>query len=358
MKGGGKVDSVEKNKVRELLFFLLSVLVFIFSISYSAYAKNQELYDNRQLIMAYIMVIRPLIGVSFVLLSAGLLAKVGFLDVGRLSAKEKKMLFFIGLILIGILFFYMLLMGVLCTGLQYAGTDNWVKAIIDSELYNILYQPFRSTYYKEVYLLRDMIGIIGAFFLFLSKSKLGNGIVRERQDNNSSIGKAKVGQILFLGVSGLVFVGSVIFSIYAKYVANPAGEVDNIIMPAIIYLIWVKPLVFASTAILITGLLSKIGILNLAQLSAKTKKMLFIIGLALVVITVFYMLLLGVLCTGLQFTETENWVKAMIHSELYITLTQPFHSSFGEEMYLIRNIGGTIGALLLYITITKSKTTL
>lgn len=74
MKGVGKVDSTEKNKVRELLFFTLCVLVFILSISYSEYAKNQEWYDNRLLIMAYIMLIRPLIGVSFVLLCAGLLA--------------------------------------------------------------------------------------------------------------------------------------------------------------------------------------------------------------------------------------------------------------------------------------------
>lgn len=347
------MNRTEKNKVSELLFFILCVLVLILSISYSAYAKNLELYDNRQLIMIYILLIRPLIGVSLVLLSAGLLAKIGFLDMGRLSAKAKKILFIIGLILVAILVFYMLLMGVLCTGLQYAETDSWVKVVLRSKLYNILYQPFRSPYYKEVYVFIYFVGIIGAFFLFLAKNKLGNGIRREGL-NNTNTNKGKAGQMLFLGISGLIFVCSVIFSIYAKYATNPPGEFDNII-PGIIYLIWVKPLVFVSATLLITCLLTKMGLLNLDQLSAKTKRILFMTGLILVAITTFYMLLMGVLCTGLQFAEAENYVKELLKNKLYITLTQPFYSNFGEELYLIRNIAFTIGALLLYITKSTTK---
>lgn len=63
---------------------------------------------------------------------------------------------------------------------------------------------------------------------------------------------------------------------------------------------------------------------------------------------------MGMLCTGLQFTEADNWVKALLTNELYITLTQPFYSRFGEEVYLIYNITGAIGALFLFVTKTKS----
>ena len=121
------------------------------------------------------------------------------------------------------------------------------------------------------------------------------------------------------------------------------------------HLFFIRPLIGVSAALLIAGLLAKAGFLNVGQLSAKAKKMLFSIGLVFVGITVFYMLLKGVLCTGLQYAETDNWVKVVIRSELYITLTQPFHSRFGEKMYLIRNIAGTIGALFIFFGSIKSE---
>ncbi|ACL21821.1 hypothetical protein Dhaf_3805 [Desulfitobacterium hafniense DCB-2] len=345
------MDSADanKNKVRELFFFILCGLVLICSISFSVYVANLDEINNRILVMIYGLIIKPIIGVSAALLIAGLLAKIGVLNTDVLSAKAKKILFFIGLVLVTITAFYMLLMGLLCMGYQYAGTDNWVSAVNRSQLYQTLYQPFRSVYYKAVYFFYNNVGTLGALFLFFAKNRLENGI-RERP-NKTNIKKGNVGQLLFYSVFGLAFICGVIFRIYIE---KTAESTSHHILTGIIYLVWVKPLVLVSAALLIAGLLTKIGLLNVDHLSAKSKKIIFIMGLIFVSVTVFYMLLMGLFYTGLQYAETDNWVKAVINSQVFIMLTKPFFSLYDEKMFLIRNTVCTIGALFLFVTINKS----
>lgn len=208
-------------------------------------------------------------------------------------------------------------------------------------------RPFRSVeYYKEALLFRDIIGTIGAIFIFISKTRLGNSRKEERL--NASKTKKSTEQGIFIVLCGIILLCSVTFGLYAEHF-DPSGEFSMLLRVAYFFL--VKPLIYISAALLIGGVISKIGLLDVKHLSEKAQKVLFAMGIVLVSFTVFYMLLLGVVGIGLQYSEADNWLKTLRDTKLYITLTQPFFNYyFGEAMLLIFNISGALGAFFLYVT--------
>lgn len=119
--------------------------------------------------IAHFDIIRPLIVISIVLLIASVLKKIKLLAVENVSLKTKKILLVVGVIFMGITILYMFVNGIFVTGMQYAEEDNWVKSLIRSEFFTMLRAPFRTYYFKELLIIRDVIAAIGVIAIFLAK---------------------------------------------------------------------------------------------------------------------------------------------------------------------------------------------
>lgn len=344
MESRGAAD----NKLKELMFFSFWGLVLVCSAAVRLYVKYND-WSDIGLRMNYAFLVRPLLSVSIALLAAGFLTKAGLIVVRHIAPNLKKTMFIAGLILTGVVVFYILLMNGTYMGNHYIKTDNWLKAAINGKFYYTLMAPFRSLeYYKEAFLFRDIAGTIGAIFIFMAKTKLGNS--RKEEGLNASTTKSG-GQGIFIVMCGIILLCSVIFGLYAEH-SDPSGEFNILLKTT--YLFLVKPLIYISAALLIGGIMSKTGLLDVKYLSEKKRKIFFAVGIVLLSFTVFYMLLLGG-GTGLQYSEADNGVKDLVHTKQYLVLTHPFFNYLGEEMLFILNFSGALGAFFLFVTQKKFR---
>ncbi len=187
-------DKDQRSKLRNWIFIIVCGLIFLSGVIYWVYVKTLSLSDEflsfslRRMILAYWFIIRPLMAISAALFLLGLLSKAKILNLHAFGARGRRICLIAGAVLTGITLFYMLLLGVQATGLQYNRPESWLSQLITSSFYITLTKPFYLTNWEsDALFVRDMVAFLGAALLYLAKSDEKSSEVINQQERKEEL---------------------------------------------------------------------------------------------------------------------------------------------------------------------------